>query len=76
MLVSALNESECRATNISTTGRRSEMAESKFGKLTRKLQSQGKTAEQAKGIAAKAGMEKMGKEAFEAKAAAGRAKKC
>lgn len=52
------------------------MAESKFGKLTRKLQSQGKTAEQAKGIAAKAGMEKMGKEAFEAKAAAGRAKKC
>lgn len=49
---------------------------SKFEKLVRKVKAEGKTAEQAKGIAAKAGMEKMGKEAFEAKAAAGRAKKC
>lgn len=52
------------------------MKESKFGVLTRKLQSQGKSPEQAKGIAAKVGMEKYSKEGMEKKAAAGRAKKC
>lgn len=48
---------------------------SKFKQLVRKLEGKGKSAEQAKGIAAKVGREKMGKGAFQAKAAAGR-KKC
>lgn len=49
---------------------------SKFGNLVRKVRSEGKTAEQAKAIAATAGREKYGEKAMEAKAAAGRKKKC
>ena len=49
---------------------------SKFKQLVRKLEGKGKSAEQAAGIAAKAGREKMGKAAFDAKAAAARKKKC
>lgn len=51
------------------------MAESKFGKLVRKVEAKGKTPEQAKGIAAKVGREKYGDQKFEAMAKAGK-KKC
>lgn len=49
---------------------------SKFKELTRKLESKGKSPEQAKGIAYEAGKAKFGKAGMEAKAKAGRAKKC
>ena len=49
---------------------------SKFKQLVTKLESKAKSADQAKGIAAKVGMEKYGKKVMEQKAAAGRAKKC
>ena len=45
-----------------------------FKKLVGKLESKGKSPAQAKGIAAKVGMEKYGKAGMERKAAAGRAK--
>lgn len=48
---------------------------SKFKKLEQKLESKGKSKEQADGIAAKVGFKKFGKRGMEAKAAAGRAKK-
>ena len=49
---------------------------SKFKQLVRKLEGKGKSADQAAGIAAKVGREKYGKAGMEAKAAAGRKKKC
>lgn len=49
---------------------------SKFKQLVRKLEGKGKSADQAAGIAAKVGREKYGKSGMEAKAAAGRKKKC
>ena len=45
-----------------------------FKKLVGKLAGKGKSAAQAKGIAAKVGMEKYGKAGMEKKAAAGRAR--
>lgn len=49
---------------------------SKFKQLVRKLEGKGKSPEQAKGIAAKVGMQKYGKAGMQAKAAAGRKKNC
>jgi hypothetical protein len=46
-----------------------------FKKLVGKLEAKGKSAANAKGIAAKVGFEKFGKAGMERKAAAGRAKK-
>lgn len=47
---------------------------SKFKALVRKLESKGKSPDQAKGIAAKVGREKYGAEGMIRKAAAGRKK--
>jgi hypothetical protein len=46
----------------------------KFGKLVDKLEDKGLPKKEASGIAAKVGMEKMGKKKFEEKAQAGRKK--
>lgn len=46
----------------------------KFKQLVGKLERKGKSEEQAKGIAAKVGMEKYGKAGMQRKAAAGRAR--
>lgn len=46
----------------------------RFQKLTKKLESQGKSADSAAGIAAKVGREKYGKKKFSSMASKGRAR--